>query len=145
MYQSYRPELRSCVKIQVAVLGSPSLIVLMVFVEVKLHWTWTQWREAELRRCVKSWGCRPGFPVPNGPYCPCERKATFNLNTFVPLANLGLAVLYLDALLKGAAAHKERLPVSDRVPVSDDTAVTGQESQTFNNIVLLNASHIIPV
>ena len=91
---------------------------------------------------MKSRGGRPGFPVPNGPYCPCERKATFSLNTFVPLANLGLAVLYL---LKGDAAHKERLPVSDRVPVSDDTAITGQECQTFNNIVLLNVSHIIQV
>ena len=81
----------------------------------------------------------------NGPYCPCERKATLPLNTIVPLVNLGLAVLYLNALLKGAAAHKERLPVSDRVPVSDDTTITGQKFQTFNNIVLPNVSHIIPV
>ena len=94
---------------------------------------------------MESRGGRPGFPVPNGTYCPRERKATLNLNIIVPLANLGLAVLYLDALLKGAAAHKERLPVSDRVPVSDDTAITGLECQTFNNIVLPNVSHIVPV
>ena len=31
----------NCVKVEVAVLGSPSLIVLMVFVDVKQHWTWT--------------------------------------------------------------------------------------------------------
>ena len=31
------PELRSCVKVEVAVLGSPSLIVLMVSVDVKQH------------------------------------------------------------------------------------------------------------
>ena len=30
-------ELRSCVKVEVDVLGSPSLIVLMVSVDVKLH------------------------------------------------------------------------------------------------------------
>ena len=30
-------ELRSCVKVEVAVLGSPSLIVLMVSVDVKQH------------------------------------------------------------------------------------------------------------
>ena len=30
-------ELRSCVKVEVAVLGSPSLIVLMVSVDVKRH------------------------------------------------------------------------------------------------------------
>ena len=34
-------ELRSCVNVEVAVLGSPSLIVLMVSVDVKKHWTWT--------------------------------------------------------------------------------------------------------
>ena len=32
-----RTELRSCVKVEVAVLGSPSLIVLMVSVDVKQH------------------------------------------------------------------------------------------------------------
>ena len=31
------PELRSCVKVEVAVLGSPSLVVLMVSVDVKQH------------------------------------------------------------------------------------------------------------
>ena len=31
------PELRSCVKVEVAVLGSPSLINLMVSVDVKQH------------------------------------------------------------------------------------------------------------
>ena len=31
------PELRSCVKVEVAVLGFPSLIVLMVSVDVKQH------------------------------------------------------------------------------------------------------------
>ena len=30
-------ELRSCVKVEVAVLGSPSLIILMVSVDVKQH------------------------------------------------------------------------------------------------------------
>ena len=32
-------ELRSCVKVEVAVLGSPSLIILVVSVDVKQHWT----------------------------------------------------------------------------------------------------------
>ena len=32
-------ELRSCVKVGVAVLGSPSYVILMVFVDVKEHWT----------------------------------------------------------------------------------------------------------
>ena len=34
-------KLRSCVKVQVAVLGSPSLIVLRASVDVKQHWNWT--------------------------------------------------------------------------------------------------------
>ena len=33
----FATELRSCVKVEVAVLGSPSLIVLMVSVDVKQH------------------------------------------------------------------------------------------------------------
>ena len=40
-------ELRSCMKVEVAVLGSPSLIVLMVSVDIKQHWTWT-WSEETL-------------------------------------------------------------------------------------------------
>ena len=32
-----KSELRSCVKVQVAVLGSPCLIILMVSVDVKQH------------------------------------------------------------------------------------------------------------
>ena len=35
------PEPRSCVKVRVAVLGSPSPVVLVVSVDVKQHWTWT--------------------------------------------------------------------------------------------------------
>ena len=31
------PQLRSCVKVDVGVVGSPSLIVLMIFVDVKQH------------------------------------------------------------------------------------------------------------
>ena len=31
------PELKSCVKVQVAVLGAPSLIAIMVYVDVKQH------------------------------------------------------------------------------------------------------------
>ena len=30
-------EMRSCVKVEVAVLGSPSVIVVMVFMDVKQH------------------------------------------------------------------------------------------------------------
>ena len=36
---TWQSELRSCVKVEVAVLGSPSLIDLMVSVDVKQHWT----------------------------------------------------------------------------------------------------------
>ena len=34
---TYLSELRSCVKVEVAILGSPSLIILMVSVDVKQH------------------------------------------------------------------------------------------------------------
>ena len=45
-------ELRSCVNVEVAVLGSQSLKVCMVSVDVKRHWTWTL-ASSELRSCVK--------------------------------------------------------------------------------------------
>ena len=37
-------EVRSCVKVEVAVLGSPSLTFRTVSVDVKRHWTWTSWQ-----------------------------------------------------------------------------------------------------
>ena len=69
-------ELRGCVKVEVAVLGSPSLIVLMVSVDVKQHWT-THDRAQGL--CESRGGC-PGLPVLNGHYGLCGRKVTLNLN-----------------------------------------------------------------
>ena len=35
IWMRFQAELRSCVKVEVAVLGSPSVTVLMVFVDVK--------------------------------------------------------------------------------------------------------------
>ena len=70
----HRLELRSCVKVEVTVLGSPSLIIRTVSVDVKkifnLNWA------LELMSCVKV----DVFPVPNSPYGLCGRKATLNLN-----------------------------------------------------------------
>ena len=50
--------LRSCVKVEVAVLGSPSVISPVVSVDIKQHWI--------------------GLPVPNSPYGLCGRKAALN-------------------------------------------------------------------
>ena len=46
------PELRTCVKVQMAVLGSTSLISLMVSVDVKQHST-NNFQASEFRSCVK--------------------------------------------------------------------------------------------
>ena len=59
-------ELRSCVKVEVDVLGSPSLKVLMVSVDIK----------SELRSCVKVEV--DVLDVPESPYVLCRRKATLN-------------------------------------------------------------------
>ena len=71
-------ELRSRVKVEVAVMGSPSLIVLKVSVDVyiaTLNWL-------ELRNC-ESRGGRHGLPVPNSPHSLCGRIATLNsVNTW---------------------------------------------------------------
>ena len=49
-----------------AVLGSQSLIVLMVSVDVKQNWTRTEFTRAQ--EMCESWGGRPGFSVANSPY-----------------------------------------------------------------------------
>ena len=50
---THRTELRRCVKVEVAVLGSPSLTVLIVSVGVKQHWTRAS-SGKELRSCVNA-------------------------------------------------------------------------------------------
>ena len=62
-------------KVEVDVLGSPSLIVLMVSVDVKQHKTRTA-REFRVQELCESRGGRPGLPVPNSPYGLRGRKAT---------------------------------------------------------------------
>ena len=60
-------------KVEVAVLGSPSLTVLMVSVDVKQHLTSLTFKVQEL---CESRGGRPGLPVPNSSYGVRGRKAT---------------------------------------------------------------------
>ena len=122
MWDFCRAELRSCVKVEVAVLGSPSLTVHTVSVDAKQHW------RTELRSCVKvevdvlgspslvvrtvsvdvkqhwtvvsescgavceSRGGRPGLPVSNSPYGLCGRTATLNELLPAMLSHLAAAV-----------------------------------------------------
>ena len=75
MLTSLSAELRSCVKVEVAVLGSQSL-VRTVSVDVKQHYLKKpRFRGQEL---CESRGGRPGLPVPNGLYGLCGRKATLS-------------------------------------------------------------------
>ena len=76
-HQTKGSELRSCVKVEVVVLGSPSLIICTVSVDVKQHWTkpfqvevkqhWTTRVQAQ-ELCERQ-GCRPGLP--SRLYCLC--------------------------------------------------------------------------
>ena len=52
----------------------PSLVVLMVSVDVKQH----QLNNRAQELCEIQASGRPGLPVPNSPYGLCERKATLN-------------------------------------------------------------------
>ena len=62
-------------KVEVAVLGSPSLTVRTVSVDVSNILRSSIFRVQEL--CESRLGGRPGLPVPNSPYGLCGRKATF--------------------------------------------------------------------
>ena len=66
-------------KIAVSVLGSPSLIVLMVSVDVKQHLKKNVCFSAQ--ELCESQGVCPGLPVPNNPYGLCGRKSTLILRT----------------------------------------------------------------
>ena len=58
-------------KVEVAVLGFPSLIVLMVSVDVKQHWT---------RNVLEFQSSRAGLPVHNKPDGLCGQKAPWKEN-----------------------------------------------------------------
>ena len=66
-------------KVEVAVLGSPSLISLMISVDVRQHRT----DVIRAQEPCESRGGRPGLPVPNKPYDLCGRKATLNYCMFI--------------------------------------------------------------
>ena len=62
-------------KVEVAVLGSPFLIVLTVSValgNIKVNKIYIY--ISELRSCVEVGDGRPGLPVPNSPYGLCGHK-----------------------------------------------------------------------
>ena len=72
--------LRSCVKVEVDVLGPQSLIVLTVSVDVKQHLKMKKkYRSNRTQELCESRGGRPGLPVPNSPDGVCGRKVTLNL------------------------------------------------------------------
>ena len=62
-------------KVEVAVLGSPSLISLMVSVDVKQHL-----KKLRAQEVCESRDGRPGLPVPKSLRNLCGSKATLNLN-----------------------------------------------------------------
>ena len=70
--------------VEVAVLGSPSLIVLNYGLCGRKATLNLNCSNSELKSCVSdSRSGRPGLPVPNSQYGLCERKATVNLNCSV--------------------------------------------------------------
>ena len=66
-------------KVEVAVLGSPSPVVLMVSVDVRDHKAILELNRCRAEELCESRGDRPGLPVPNSPDGLCGRKATLNL------------------------------------------------------------------
>ena len=62
-------------KVELAVLGSPSQIVLTISVDVKQHQKKKPVSFKAQELCGGRGG-RPGLPVPNSPYVLCGREAT---------------------------------------------------------------------
>ena len=73
-------ELRSCVKVEMDVLSSTSLIVLTISADVKQHWTITL---SKLRSYVEVEV--DVLDVSNTPYGLCGRQATLKRNVFITL------------------------------------------------------------
>ena len=63
-------------KVEADVLGSPSLIVRAVSVDIKLH---MKKKNPRVQEMCESRGGRPGLPVPNSLYALCGRKAIFEI------------------------------------------------------------------
>ena len=65
-------------KVEVAVLGSLSLTVLKVSVDLKATFKADDKAVIRAQELCESRGGRPGLPVPNSPYGLCGRKARVN-------------------------------------------------------------------
>ena len=90
LYGTQSGELRSCIKVKVAILGSSSLISLTVSVDIQQHWERNFMRAQEL--CQSQGGC-PELPVPDSLYSLYGRKATLNWNWTVHCVVLYYLVL----------------------------------------------------
>ena len=67
-------------KVEVAVLGSPSLIVLVVSVDLTHHLNLDFDENIRAQKLCESRGGRPGLAVRNRPYGLCGCKATPNVS-----------------------------------------------------------------
>ena len=76
---SKHTELRNCMKVEVSVLGSTSLTVLVVSVDVKQHGKRRYTIRAQ--ELCGSRGGHPGLPAPNSPCGFCGREAMLSLNS----------------------------------------------------------------
>ena len=67
------------VEVEVAVLGSPSLIIIMVSVDVKQHWWRNHSLGSDLERCEQ--GGAAGFSYQDGLFCCCVCSSTVTFQT----------------------------------------------------------------
>ena len=95
-----KAELRRCVKVEVAVLGSSSLTVRTVSVDVKRHWTVDV--KSDLRSCVNVEVAVLGRH--SSPYGLCGRKAIL----YRSCVNVGVAVLGRQSSPYGLCGRKAR-------------------------------------
>ena len=93
---------RWCVEVEVDVLGSPSLIVVVLTVSLDVCNTELELgRQFRAQELCESGGGRPELPVPNSPYDLCGRKATLNcsISEFRSCVKVEVAVLSSPSLI----------------------------------------------
>ena len=126
-------------EVEAAGLGSPSLLVLTVSVDVKQLWSWT-WHLVRAQKLCESRGGRPGLSVPNSPYGLCGRKVTVNL-TFNVQANAKVGWLLIVWIFMSTSTAQGQLRTNHRCIYSYSIGGRNSTRQNTRKREAQNSAH----